>query len=418
MGAQCRPLCCRETEAGNGASVAVEQLSHREQFRAPKEPSVVLTSPAAAEAPRADAEEQEPLRNEPEQSEPMPSEEEVANVTSQTSNPLRDRWIGRFESDDDVSLRQAPEELRGDKQLVLAAVRANGLDLEFASPILQDDRLVVMSAVRQNRRALDHASKRLRANPEILRALPLRANSTFELLLDPAKRSKLSCAFCCVTEREWRMDTLTDVKNGAPLSATPQRFRDDRQIVMAAVRQDPSSLQHASEVVRDDEVFVLQCIHNQCKVLEFASDRLRYDPDMVAAEEKAYWLDALRRGGPGNWLSDAPDHLRDDEDAVLAAAQRSCHLNFEYVSPRLLDDKDFILRVIDNTSSPGFALMYASDRLCCDKKVLERAMMRSRREHLPDVLKCVPCRDEEWVQELYRQAKGAIRSWESEAQSM
>ena len=49
-----------------------------------------------------------------------------------------------------LALEYASEELRGDKEVVLEAVRQNGWLLEYASEELRGDREVVLEAVRQN----------------------------------------------------------------------------------------------------------------------------------------------------------------------------------------------------------------------------------------------------------------------------
>ena len=52
---------------------------------------------------------------------------------------------GRFEVPD--VLREAPEGLRGDREVVLAAVTRNGWALEWAADVLTQDREVVLAAV-------------------------------------------------------------------------------------------------------------------------------------------------------------------------------------------------------------------------------------------------------------------------------
>jgi histidinol phosphatase-like PHP family hydrolase len=51
----------------------------------------------------------------------------------------------------------------GDKEVVLAAVKQNGLALEYASKELQNDREVVLAAVKQDGRALEYASDELKS---------------------------------------------------------------------------------------------------------------------------------------------------------------------------------------------------------------------------------------------------------------
>ena len=58
---------------------------------------------------------------------------------------------------DGLALEFASEELRADGGVVLAAVKTDGLALQFASEALQTDRAVVLTAVAQNCKALEFA---------------------------------------------------------------------------------------------------------------------------------------------------------------------------------------------------------------------------------------------------------------------
>lgn len=65
-------------------------------------------------------------------------------------------------------LSYASDALRNDREIVLAAVRQDGMALSCASPALQNNRDVVMTAVRQNGGALQYASETLRSDREIV----------------------------------------------------------------------------------------------------------------------------------------------------------------------------------------------------------------------------------------------------------
>ena len=62
---------------------------------------------------------------------------------------------GRFNMQ---ALRWASKELRGDKEVVLAAVQQNGQVLPFASKELQKDEEVVLAAVKQREEAREKRS--------------------------------------------------------------------------------------------------------------------------------------------------------------------------------------------------------------------------------------------------------------------
>lgn len=70
--------------------------------------------------------------------------------------------------DNGLFLSYASDALRNDREIVLAAVRQDGMALSYASPALQNNRDVVMTAVRQNGGALQYASETLRSDREIV----------------------------------------------------------------------------------------------------------------------------------------------------------------------------------------------------------------------------------------------------------
>ena len=56
----------------------------------------------------------------------------------------------------------ASEELRGNKELVLAAIKENGIILWYSSDRLKSDKEIVLTAVQQDSYALEYASKELK----------------------------------------------------------------------------------------------------------------------------------------------------------------------------------------------------------------------------------------------------------------
>ena len=78
---------------------------------------------------------------------------------SSTGEPMpgleKQRWLERV-AQNDRALMDAPAELQGDREVVLAAVTQHGRALEYASAELQGDREVVLAAVAQHGQALEY----------------------------------------------------------------------------------------------------------------------------------------------------------------------------------------------------------------------------------------------------------------------
>lgn len=77
-------------------------------------------------------------------------------------------------------LMKASESLQADKEVVLAAVTQNGLELEFASKELQNDREVVLAAIDNDKAAIEFASENFRNDKDFLMLNSLKTHSKEE----------------------------------------------------------------------------------------------------------------------------------------------------------------------------------------------------------------------------------------------
>ncbi|CAJ1330577.1 unnamed protein product, partial [Effrenium voratum] len=75
----------------------------------------------------------------------------------------KDRYNGEI-------FRNASPKLRGDREVVLAAVSAMGLNLQFADSALQSDLSIASAAVRQNPAALRLVDRSIRGHTKVLDA--------------------------------------------------------------------------------------------------------------------------------------------------------------------------------------------------------------------------------------------------------
>ena len=84
--------------------------------------------------------------------------------------PLQARWLmrvlhGSFQLRE---LEDAPSEIRGDKDVVLAAVQSDGHALRWSSQELRRDKEVVLEALRTTPFALQHAAPELQSDKEVV----------------------------------------------------------------------------------------------------------------------------------------------------------------------------------------------------------------------------------------------------------
>ena len=143
------------------------------------------------------------------------------------------------------ALLHAPPELRGDQEVVAAAVKESGFALEFASEALRGNREVVLAAVEQDGRALRYASVALRGDRDFL--------------------------------------LVAVEQNADALEFASKALRGDREVVLAAVKVDGTAFRFASEELRTDQTFLLEAVEatRAWWLVELAAEALRADESFV-----------------------------------------------------------------------------------------------------------------------------------------
>ncbi|CAK9084806.1 Cytoplasmic dynein 2 light intermediate chain 1 [Durusdinium trenchii] len=283
-------------------------------------------------------------------------------------------------SADDDALQWASTDLQGDRAVVLAAVRRCGFALACAAGTLQADRSLVLAAVQRHGLALEFADTWLRADEEVvLTALEqdgnafqfadvrLRSDRTFVLravrcngyaltYAQPELRNDREIVMAAIERNGWIWDNGLRVSQfgGWALQCASEALQADRELVLAAVQQDGAALAFASEELREEKEVVLQAVHQTGSALAFAAPALKADREVVWA--------AVQESGLA--LEHAADELRDDEDLVFVAVATGAALRF--ASPRLRAQRRMVCQALRADEA---ALAWASEELQSDRKL-------------------------------------------------
>lgn len=165
------------------------------------------------------------------------------------------------------ALQWATGRMKRNREVVLAAVQNHGAQLMYADERLKRDRRIVLAAIDNWAKAIEYADITLRADREIAMAAVRRDGSLF-----------------------------------SHVAAVSENLRDDRDLVIAAVRKYPRALEWASPRLRDDFYVVMQAVtaipytsgsnwvwgyETSGAALQHASDRLRANVDIVRAAVRA-----------------------------------------------------------------------------------------------------------------------------------
>jgi len=189
-------------------------------------------------------------------------------------------------------LADAPPHARHDHDFVLAAVKRAGVSLKFASPELRSDRIIVKAACAQNGDAFRYADFSLRGDRSFVLdccrsggmagascvaflSSELSGDRTFweaVLAVNPACMCRAPPAIRA--DKELVLQTVA-IRGQELLSA--YTLWDDIEVVLAAVRQDPLALEHASPDMRGNRDVVAAALERDGLALKFASEELRDD---------------------------------------------------------------------------------------------------------------------------------------------
>tara|TARA_B100001059_G_scaffold223566_1_gene248660 strand:+ start:292 stop:5187 length:4896 start_codon:yes stop_codon:yes gene_type:complete len=156
-----------------------------------------------------------------------------------------------------------------------------------------------------------------------------------------------------------------------PLHLTSAVLRDDKEVVMHAVRRHPSALEEASERLRDDKEVVMAAVTINGAAITYASPRLRADKDLAIL--------AVRNDLRGESLQLIAPELRDDEDVVALAVEAS-GLSFEHASDRLRADRDFVITCLGLEPKPAL-FQFVEESLRGDVGVVRLAIANVIREN-------------------------------------
>lgn len=243
-------------------------------------------------------------------------------------------------------LKDIPSNLKGDKELVLAAVKSPHLALQFASDEFKNNKEIVEAAITKWAAEFEYASEQMRDNLEL---------------------------------------TLIAVSSsGYELQNASERLRNDKNIVLKAVFESGGSLQFASPALQDDSEVVMAAVMRHGSALEYASERLRADKDVVTCavkqdgdaigfaapifkQDKALAKQAV--GVSYSAIEHIDDSVIDREMCLLAVTQSGWAL--EHLPDSFKDDEEIVFMAVNDA---GVALQYASDRLRGDEKIVESAL--------------------------------------------
>lgn len=278
------------------------------------------------------------------------------------------------------ALKYADISFKKDKTIVLEAVKHHGMSLQYADVSFRSDKDVVLEAVKNTGHAIQLADQTLKNNWNIAlaavrqRKCPKQAKRTTERV-----RDILGCGQIVQhvgdTLKNDKTFILKVVKHDGWSLKNLEHFKDDYDVVLAAVKNDGFALLHASEKLKATKEIALEAIKQDGRTLKFADASLQNDKDVVFAAVK----------NDSSALYHASTRLKSDREVVLAAVSFSGYA-LQHADPTLQNDKKIVLTAVENT---GSVIQYASPALRDDKDVALAAVRNDSQalKHVGPVMK-------------------------------
>ena len=139
-----------------------------------------------------------------------------------------------------LALEVASDELKKDKELVLVAIKQDGLALEFASNKLKEDKDFIFSVVKQNRLALKFASDKLKEDKDFIFSVVKQDGLALKFASDELKKN-------------YDIILAAVIQNGRALEYASNELKKNYDIILAAVKQNGQALNYADLTLLIDE---------------------------------------------------------------------------------------------------------------------------------------------------------------------
>ena len=127
---------------------------------------------------------------------------------------------------------------------------------------------------------------------------------------------------------------LVVARNGKKLAHMWDKFKNDKEFVMAAAKQyDGEALGYASEALKNDKEFIIAIVKQNGLALAHVPNAFKDDKEVVMA--------AVKQNGLA--LADVPNAFKDDKEVVMAAVKQEGEA---VVFSNLKNDKEVVMAAL------------------------------------------------------------------------
>lgn len=197
--------------------------------------------------------------------------------------------------------KEIPDFLLANREFILAAVKLNGLVLEFAGSNLKADREIVLAAVSNHGAAIRHADALLKADKEIaliavcqygtsIRDLDAILRADRDIVEAAVKNTYIALQFSHPKFLSDREIVLAAVKQqGGIIKSVDSELKSDREIALVAIEENESAFKYIDEKLRIDRNFILDAVGINGLVLQYVDPIFKKDREIVSAAVSQNW---------------------------------------------------------------------------------------------------------------------------------
>lgn len=281
------------------------------------------------------------------------------------------------------ALRFASEQIKSDQEVVFSAVNQNPLSLQYASEKLLNDRQFIKMVVKKDGMALQYVGENLQTDKELV-LLALSNNGMALKYVNNELREDVEVISTALKQEQMAMEFVSYAKR-AEFGLSDKYFGsydgyDNRDVVLFASKKDISLLQYASKRILNDKKFILDIVKHDGMGLQYASKNLQGDLDVILTaigqnKSSMRFVNYNKR----NLLNDSYKYFGsytgyDTKSIVLKAIEKD-GLLLQYASDKLINDKQLVLVAVKND---GMALQFASRNLQDDLEIILAALEQNK----------------------------------------
>lgn len=165
-------------------------------------------------------------------------------------------------------------------------------------------------------------------------------------------------------KRDEYNNALAEVSRcGFRLQRVPEALKSDKQVVLAANKQDGAAFKSAAEALKFDKQFVSAAVKQHGEAFKFAAEALTMDKQFVLA--------AVRQNGAA--LEVAAGALKADKQVVLEAVKQNGRV-LQFAAKALNVDKQFVLAAVKQNAA---AFEFAAEALQADRQFVLEAVKQN-----------------------------------------